>query len=165
MKLPLLFISILFIFNFSLHVDAKTVEGKNSKTMPVKLYFSDDSCKSLKEVSRQMLLTQRPADQALRLLFAGPNETEKKLGLTQSFTPAYWFPKGTQNLEKYYIGVSIRKGVAIVNFRPGAMAYLNNTVCVQFSVKGPIEKTLIQFPSIKEVQFAIDGKVVKEWDA
>ena len=71
------------------------------------------------------------------------------------------------SLSDYYIGLTIKKGIAIVNFRPGAEEYLHvsGPICMQNQVLMPIKKTLKQFPSIKDVDYAINGKIIEEWDA
>jgi len=75
--------------------------------------------------------------------------------------------EGIASLGKYYRGVSIRRGVAIVNFRPGAEEHLrvNGPLCMQDQVLAQIINTLKQFSTIKSVEYAINGKVIREWDA
>lgn len=105
---------------------------------------------------RKITATKQTANAALKLLFAGPTAEEKAKG-AGSLAP----------LGDYYLGVSIKKGVAIVNFRPGAEEHLhvNGAICQSEHVTTPIEKTLKQFTTIKSVEYAINGKIIEEWDA
>jgi hypothetical protein len=75
--------------------------------------------------------------------------------------------EGLGPLGKYYRGVSIKDGVAVVNFRPGAEKYLHvsGPACGQEQVLTPIVKTLKRFSTINSVDFAINGKIIEEWDA
>lgn len=68
-------------------------------------------------------------------------------------------------LRPYYNGVTIKNGVAIVDFDKAALSRLNSAACMQTMTKAPIEKTLKQFPTIKSVEYSIDGKVFDQWDA
>lgn len=63
------------------------------------------------------------------------------------------------------IGVTVDGDTATVNFKKEALAILNSAAARQMMAKAPIEKTLLQFPEIKKVQYAIDGEVFTEWDA
>ena len=69
-------------------------------------------------------------------------------------------------LSSYYRGVKLRGETIVVSFSDGAMRYLNNTVSIQQFVKGSIEKTLmLHFPTVKTIEYEIDGAIVSEWDA
>jgi len=84
-----------------------------SSQIELKLYFSNprlpewaNSCGAGEFVKRTVRPTSRPADAALRLLFAGPTADEKARGM-----------ESIEALGRYYRGVSIKKGgVAVVNF-------------------------------------------------
>ena len=128
----------------------------------IKVFFSntklpafENDCGAGEFVTRKIPATRTVADTALKLLFAGPTETEKAKGM-----------EGIASLGKYYRGVSIRKGVAIVNFRPGAEEHLrvNGPLCMQDQVLAQIINTIKQFATIKSVEYAINGKIIKEWD-
>jgi len=130
--------------------------------MEIKVFFSnpklpafDNDCGAGEFVTRKIPSTPAVADAALKQLFAGPTEAEKSKGM-----------EGIASLGKYYRGVSIRKGVAIVNFRPGAEEHLrvNGPLCMQDQVLAQIINTLKQFATIKSVEYAINGKIIKEWD-
>jgi hypothetical protein len=133
-----------------------------STDIEIKVFFSntklpayENDCGAGEFVTRKVPATRTVADAALKLLFAGPTEAEKAKGM-----------EGIASLGKYYRGVSIRKGVAIVNFRPGAEEHLrvNGPLCMQDQVLAQIINTLKQFGTIKSVEYAINGKIIKEWD-
>ena len=63
------------------------------------------------------------------------------------------------------IDVKVEGDTATVNFKQSALEILNTAAARQLLAKAPIEKTLLQFPEIKKVQYAMDGKVFIEWDA
>lgn len=70
------------------------------------------------------------------------------------------------NIRSEYIGISIQDGVATVNFRSGASAYLDQAPPgISAKYTNSIKKTLLQFSTITSVQFAIDGQVITNWDA
>src|SRR4030095_14784862 len=75
--------------------------------------------------------------------------------------------EGLGQLGEYYRGVSIKDGVAVVNFRPGAEKYLHvlGPACGQEKVLTPIVQTLKRLSTITTVDFAINGKIIEEWDA
>lgn len=141
-------------------------------TLQIKLYFGDAAivaerdCRATKSVIRTIAKTPRVADAALRLLFQGVTPDEKKLGLTSSFAGLTDSEsKPVEPLLNYYKGITITNGVATVKFSNPALTYLNNTACIQATVKAPIEDTLLQFPSVKSIQYSIDGKIFDQWDA
>jgi spore germination protein GerM len=115
-----------------------------------------NDCDTGEFVTRKIPSTKAVADTALRQLFAGPTSDEQTRGM-----------QGIEPLGDYYIGVTVRKGTAIVNFRRGAEQYLHVTgpICIQDSVLTPIVKTLRQFPTIRNVDYAINGKIIEGWDA
>lgn len=138
----------------------------------IKLYFlkQDVSDAALVEVTRKIPETRRVADAALRELLKGPNKTEQIQNLGSAFFPENLKQGGcdsqnTAALSNYYLGVQIKNNVAIVNFRPAAMCYLNSTVYMQNQVKLSIEAVLKQFKTIEAIKYAINGKVITEWDA
>lgn len=128
----------------------------------IKIFFSnpklpayENDCGAGEFVTRKSAPTRQVAHAALKLLFAGPTADEKAKGM-ESLAP----------LGSYYIGVRIRKGVAIVNLRKGAEEYLrvNGPLCMQDMVLAPIVETLKQFGTIKSVAYAINGKIIEDWD-
>ncbi len=152
---------VVFVLCFSTIYTAASSLSRSSD-IEIKVFFSnpklpafDNDCGAGEYVIRKIPSTRAVADAALKQLFAGPSEAEKAKGM-----------EGIVALGKYYRGVSIRKGVAIVNFRPGAEEHLqvNGPLCMQDTVLSPIVNTLKQFATIKSVEYAINGKIIKEWD-
>ncbi|MSR86870.1 hypothetical protein EXS70_01720 [Candidatus Peribacteria bacterium] len=152
--------------------DELVAGGSTSGTMNVKLYFGDkkimeeSNCAATRSVTRQIPKTSAIADATLRLLLQGVTPADGEQGLVSGFDNiSGYYGKDVGSLLSYYHGISVVNGVATVKFSGGAMAYLNNTACTQEEVKGSIGATLLQFPTIKSVQYSVDGKVVTEWDA
>ncbi len=134
-----------------------------SRDIELSVYFTNpklpefaNTCGAGEFVKRKVKPTKKLADAALRLLFAGPDVSEQAKGM-----------EGLGPLGVYYRGVSIKDGVAVVNFRPGAEKYLHvlGPACGQERVLTPIVKTLKRMSTIKSVDFAINGKIIEEWDA
>jgi hypothetical protein len=142
------------------------------RTLAIKLYFGDAAviashdCRATRPVLRRIAATPRVADAALRLLFQGVTVAENQAGLSSSFA-GLTDPEGQpiEPLAAFYQGVVIRNGVATVKFTSPALRYLNGAACLQATVKGPIEDTLLQFPTVQRVQYSIDGKIFDQWDA
>lgn len=133
------------------------------RELEIKLFFSNpelpaypDDCGAGVFVKRKIPATRQVADAALKMLFKGPTVEEKANGMA-----------GNAPLGDYYLGVKIKKGEAIVNFRRGAEKYLHvsGAICEQEMVLTPIVKTLKQFSPIKSVDYAIEGRIITEWDA
>jgi Sporulation and spore germination len=138
-------------------VSAQTVKAK----MKITIYLpspdeTTSDCGAVRALTRKIATTKQTADAALNLLFADPLAEEKSDG-SQSLSP----------LRDFYVGVTIKKGAATVNFCSGAGKYLyvSGPICRQTRVLTAIEKTLLQFGSIKSVKYAIDGVIVEAWDA
>jgi|CXWL01.1.fsa_nt_gi hypothetical protein len=93
----------------------------------------------------------------LKQLFAGPTADEKKKGALGS--------ADLQALGSFYLGVSVEKGIGTINFKKEALSILNSAAARQMMAKSPIEETLKRLSGVKEVNYAIDGKVFVEWDA
>lgn len=171
----LLFTTILLFCFLFIGISEASAQPK-TKSVPIKLYFwpkDDDTFEMsvLVEVTRRIKPTSRMADAAIRELLKGVTAEEKAKGLSSAYGPDSLVQGGDcaestmKPLLNYYIGVTIRKRVATVNFREPAMCYLNSTAAMQQVVKGPMEKTLLQFKTIKDWKIAINGRVVDEWDA
>jgi hypothetical protein len=136
---------------------------EGSRDIEVLVYFTNpklpefaNSCGAGEFVKRKVKPTKKLADAALRLLFAGPDVSEQAKGM-----------EGLGPLGEYYRGVSIKGGVAVVNFRRGAEKHLHvqGPACRQEQVLTPIAETLKRFSTIKSVDYAINGKIIEEWDA
>lgn len=149
---------------------AQTTRG----SIKIKLYFPPrkDWDYNVVAAARRIPQTRRVADAALRELFKGVNDEERKRGLFSAYSVESMITgrdecsrKIIKPLLAYYIGVSIKNGVATVNFRKPAGCYLETTIAMANAVMMPIDRTLRQFKSIKEVRYALDGEVITEWDA
>ena len=65
-----------------------------------------------------------------------------------------------------YIIVSLITDSAVVNFKQGAHAYLDQAPAgVSAEYTNSIRQTLLQFDTIKKVHFSIDGQIITDWDA
>lgn len=153
---------------------AATAENNSRQPLKIKLYFfkDDPDVEEMVAVTRYIKPTNRVAEAALRELLKGVSDIDRKDGLQSSYSVESMITGRDEcgrhlikPLADYLIGVSVKKGVATVNFREPAGCYLQTTIAMQTHVMGPIEATLKQFKSIKEVQYALDGKVITEWDA
>ncbi len=132
-----------------------------AKPLEIKLYFSNftrnyNDCGSVGIAYRKVRKIKNTADESLKLLFAGPTAKEKAKGLER-----------IKKLGNLYIGVTIKNHKAIINFRRGAEKYLyvSGPICISQTVLAPIERTLLQFKNIKSVDYAINGKIIEDWDA
>lgn len=163
------------VFSIFLIGAAITAQAQTAKTMKIKLFFPKDDTNGeieLVAVERNVKKSSAVADAALRELLKGVNEDEKKLGLMSTYEVKdivngreECVSDKTKPLAAYFIGIKIKKGIAIVNFRPEAECYLQTAITAADYVMKPIETTLKQFPSIKGVDYAINGEVITEWDA
>lgn len=146
----------------------------------VQVFFLHDTGKGLPEavaVSRTITGTANVLKNALIALFKGPADEEKARGLSAFFSPETVEDYNTEcqkkrdagalkPLGRYFIGATIlRDGTAVIDFRPDAMCYLENTPGSAYRVMEPIERTARQFTSVKDVQYSIDGKRIEGWDA
>lgn len=160
----------IFLFGFG-----QTAQAQTAKTMEISLFFPKDNSEGVVElvkVERTVTKSSRIADTAIRELLKGVNNVEKKKGLMSTYevkdivTGREECTDGKMKpLAAYFIGIRIKKGIAIVNFRPEAGCYLDTAITAADFVMKPIEETLKQFPSIKRVEYAINGKVITDWDA
>jgi hypothetical protein len=74
--------------------------------------------------------------------------------------------EGARDLSAYFRGAKLSGKTLTLSFSGEAMRYLNSTISIQEFVKGSLEGTLrLHFPKVKEIQYEVDGKIVKEWDA
>ena len=152
------FFLMLTAFAFS----ASVVPAQTAKPqMKITIYLPSpdetvSDCGAVRAATRKIAPTKQTANAALTLLFAEPLAAEKSAGVQSLAT-----------LGDYYVGVTIKKGTAIVNFRTGAEKFLfvSGPICRQTQVLTAIEKTLLQFASIKSVEYAIDNVIIEDWDA
>jgi len=132
-----------------------------TSTLTIYFYSKNDVEQATYEatfpVTRIIPKTSAVADATLKALFTGPTPAEQEKGAHTMYA--------LSALGEYYLGVTVRDGVAIVNFKPDALKYLNAAAGTQLQVKAAIEATLKHFSSVKSVEYSIDGKIYTEWDA
>jgi spore germination protein GerM len=139
--------------------DSSGKQRAQNGSMIVKVYFANDKrnpnsdpCGLVFPINRVIPKTGAVAKAALEQLFAGPTEKEKVEGYYSWFSPA------TKSILK---SVVVKNKAAYVNFKSNAFEVLTGNVstsCGSDQFLSEMEKTLLQFPTIKKVFFAIDGK-------
>lgn len=135
------------------------ISGAQTDTMTIKVYFGNekrnpnaDPCGLVFPVKRVIPRTTGVAKAALEQLFAGPTAEEKAEGYYSWFSPA------SASILK---SVVVKNKRAYVNFKPEVFSILSGSVttsCGGALFISEMEKTLLQFPSVKKVFFAVDGK-------
>lgn len=138
---------------------AKTKELKipvtleKSAVMKIKLYFSSlyldpesANCSQVYEVERVIPKTQAVAKAALEELLKGATDLEKSGGYYTHINPE-------ANLKS----IAIANGVAKADFDSGLEKGVGGS-CKTSAIRAQIEKTLKQFPTVKDVVISIDGK-------
>lgn len=134
----------------------------------IRLFYPDRSdldrdCVARASVERRVSTTRAVARQALDELVRGPTAAERAGGLSMPFDASAADP-ARGPLEGNEVSVRIRGRVAVVSFRRAAAPFLNQAICARVSVTSAIEATLLQFPTIEQVRFAVEGDVIDEWD-
>ena len=122
-------------------------------TMTVQVFFSnatlvegaDIDCAVVFPVARLVPRTAAPARAALEALVAGPTADERARGYTTSIGPHVEIRS-----------LAIDQGVARVDF--SAALERTGGACVVTAIRSQIETTLEQFPSVRVVHIAIDGR-------
>jgi len=132
------------------------------------LYFMTDTegeyYQRIKPFSRPSTDKNISATEILKMLFSGPDSTEKVQGAVDN----------PYNVGEYFISVAVYKeielasifdknyvahNVAIVDFAQPAEEYLcRGELGIQAAAGNPIRKSLMELPSVKEVIFTIEGK-------
>ncbi len=137
---------------------AVNTEQTPPATQTIVVYFTDTSspefetsCAASAKVNRTIPMDASLADASLNELLKGPTAKEKAGNLEDLFHMENELP-----LAASYIGVTLKDGVATVNFKESGLRYLNSPACMQASIKSSIENTLKQFAPIKTVEYAID---------
>jgi spore germination protein GerM len=138
--------------------DSSGIGMAQAANMTVKVYYGNikfnpnaDPCGLVYPVNRVIPKTSGVAKAALEQLFAGPTRKEQAEGYHSWFSPA------TKSVLK---SVVVKNKTAYVNFKPDAFAILPgaiSTSCGGSQFISEMEKTLLQFPTIKKVFYAIDG--------
>lgn len=134
----------------------------------IRLFYPDKSdldrdCIARASVERRVGATRAVARQALDELVRGPTSLERDRGLSTPFERSVADP-ARGPLEPADVAIRLRGRIAVVSFRSAAAAYLNQAICARVSVTSAIEATLLQFPTIEQVRFAVEGDVIDEWD-
>jgi hypothetical protein len=105
-----------------------------------------------------------PIAYALRAEIEGPTPSEEQKGIVSPFHASASDPK-VPPLSPDQVKLKVQGGNAVVDFAPAASAYLLQAICARTTVTTAIEQTLLQFPEITRVDFAIGGEIIVEWDA
>jgi spore germination protein GerM len=134
---------------------AGVVCGQANSTMPIKVYFHPDKvdpewedCQKVAPVKRTIPKTASVATAALYELFKGPTAAEAKE--YSGFTP----PETDGILRS----VKVKNGGAYVNFTKRVLIQMGNaTSSCGGGFFSMIEATLKQFPTIKNVYYAVEG--------
>lgn len=129
--------------------------GEKTSVMPtgieVKTYFFNDSvyknndCTETSPITRTVFDTKNLAEASLRLLLEGPTDAEIDNGYTSSIPRGVWLNS-----------VKIEDGVASADFSKELSSTAGS--CNVIAITSQIEKTLLQFPTIKKVKISVEGK-------
>jgi spore germination protein GerM len=131
--------------------------GQSPRTTAVKVYFANEKltpegkeCEGrVYPVMRKVPKTAAVARAALEQLLTGPTAREKAKG--------YWslFSDETKSM---LLSVNIKNRTAYVNFKDMRERLGNATAsCGSTDFLAQLEKTVLQFPGIKRVFFAVEG--------
>lgn len=123
------------------------------------------SCGALSSTERQISTDTFSPLEVIKVLLAGPTVDERARGLLDPFGQATTFGREPDRLGAHLRSVSIDGTVAVMDFAPPAMSWLNGPACVQESVKTPMLRTLKELFGVDTVEFAVEGTIVKDWDA
>ena len=124
-----------------------------STTRKVKIYFTNStldpeiSCDKVFPVEREIEDTPAVARAALTELLKGPSTTEEEQGYFTSLTP----DGGIKS-------ISIEDGVAKVDFDAKFEEGVGGS-CRVIAIRKQVEATLLQFPAVKSVIIAVEGRV------
>lgn len=127
---------------------AKTLEG----AVQVKLYFNNNKsaqeylCSEVLPVDRTVESTAAIARAALEELLKGPTRDEILGGYFSSINPGVKIQK-----------LTIQEGVAEVDFDSALEKNVGGS-CRTTAIRNQITKTLLQFPTVKDVVISIDGR-------
>lgn len=131
--------------------------AQKTATMQVKVYFHDEKrnpnaqdCGKVFPVTRTIPKTRSVARAALDELLKGPTK-EEEAKQWWGFSP----PETTGILKS----INIKNRAAYVNFTDRMLTQMGNatTSCGGSAFFSMVEKTLTQFPSIRNVYYAIEG--------
>ncbi len=125
---------------------------KPVETTKVKVYFNNDkldpefSCNKVFPVEREIAKTPAVGQAALTELLKGPTEQEKTDGYFSNINQGVKIQK-----------LTIEDGVAEVDFDE-QLEYQVGGSCRVAAIRSQITETLKQFPTVKEVVIAINGR-------
>lgn len=140
----------------SVPTEPPTPTPSSANKTVIKVYFGnsklnqDGDCSKVYPVIREVPKTQAVAKAALGELFGGPTQAEKDRGATSFFsskTKSILKSVKIENQTAYVDLVDIRQTLSNVSTSCGSAAFL-----------AEVENTLKQFPTIKKVVIAINGK-------
>jgi spore germination protein GerM len=125
-----------------------TSKGPVSKPQRIKVYFYHEPGEhiDLSPVTR-VIRSSAPARAAIEALLAGPTAAEEKMGFS-----------GLASALEFAIGsLTIRKGVARINFIASRTwaGFPGDTAPIRF--KKAVELTLAQFPNVRRVVVSLNG--------
>ena len=143
-------LSLLFVIAFSIGVSAQTTSVKIYLGNSVQNPNSED-CGKVFAVTRQVPKTKAVARAALEELFKGVTAEEKAKDFYSTFS---------EESKSILIKLNIKRGAAYINFRGNTKDILNgaSSSCGSEAFFAQVEKTLKQFPTVKKVFYAIEGK-------
>lgn len=123
------------------------------ETQKIKVFFNNNNldpeifCHKVFPTEREIPKTEAVARAALEALLKGPNEVEKSAGYFTSINPGVKIQK-----------LTIADGTAKVDFDK-TLAQAVGGSCRVSAIRAQITETIKQFPTVKEVIIAIDGRV------
>jgi len=140
----------LFLLNASIVAPAQ-------RRRTIRVYYANtkfdpgmSDCSKVFPVKRSIPATASVAGAALEQLFNGPTRREKARG---------YFSPFSSRTKAILLGVRIAGGTAYVNLKDFTRTLPNTSAsCGSAEFVAEMETTLKQFPSIKKVIFAIEGK-------
>lgn len=138
-------------------VSGPSIEAQKDGYMTVTLFFHNEhrnpnmeDCRKVFPTMRRVPLTKAPANAALTELFKGVTEDEKK--------KEFWSPEAekTRGILK---SINVKGSIAYVNFTKAMYEQMGiaTTSCGGSAFFSSVEKTLLQFSTIRKVVYAIEG--------
>lgn len=152
----------LTVFTFLL-IFAVSAFGQKNETMKIKLYFLNEKldpniedCHAVKPTERIIPKTSAVATAAVKEFLKGVNDVEKAQGFVSLD------PKETDGILK---SINIKNGAAYVNFNKSVYEKTGTaTTSCGGGFFSSIDAILLQFPTVKKVFYAIEGKPADFYD-
>lgn len=143
-------ILLLFIVAFPIFVAAQTT-GVKIYLQNSRLASNSEDCGKVFPVTRKVAKTKAVARAALDELFKGVTTEEKAKDYSSIFSG---------KSKSVLLKLNIKNGAAYVNFRKSVRDAASgaSSSCGSDAFYAQVEETLKQFPSIKNVFYAIEGK-------